>query len=219
MPQSFNQDRVNHNGNQQPMMQENMMQQPMMQQPTMQQPMMQQPMMQQPMMQQPMMQQPMMQQPGMYPGMGQPSMQQPFIPSYMDEMDEMDERDMEYLKKMYPELNQKIQKHIDSECNRMDYDGSPMYDEYPDQESIEQMIDRVYERTVDEMPEVLEETDMERQRIPRYRLVRSLVGALLLSELFGRRQRYRRRYPYYQNSYYQYPYYQYPYYQYPYPYY
>lgn len=218
MPQNYEQDRVNYTGNQQPMNQ-----QPMNQQPMMQQPMMQQPMMQQPMMQQPGMQDTMMQQPGMYPGMYQPGMyqpgmQQPMIPNYIEDIDD---RDRDYLKRMHPELNQRIQKHIDDECNRMDYDGSPMYDEYPDQETIEQMLDRIYERTVDEMPEVLEETDMERQRIPRYRLVRSLAGALLLSELFGRRQRFRRRYPYnygygYPYYQYQYPYYSYPYYGYPY---
>ena len=95
-------------------------------------------------------------------------------------MDDLDERDMEYMKRMYPELNQRIQKHIEYECDRMDYNGSPMYNEYPDQEMIEQMIDRVYERVIEEMPELLDEGDMDRQRIPRYRLVRSLAGALYL---------------------------------------
>lgn len=171
--------------------------------------------------QQPMMNQQPFQQPTMYqPGMYQPGMYQP----EMNYMDDIDEKEMEYMKKMYPDFCQRIQRHVEYECDRMDYDGSPMYGEYPDQETIEQMIDKVYERTAEEMPELLEETDMDRQRIPRFRLVRSLAGALLLSELFGRRRLYRRRSPYfgspfYQTPYYQYPYYQKPYYQYPYQYY
>ncbi|NLM48804.1 MAG: hypothetical protein GX198_08360 [Epulopiscium sp.] len=141
-------------------------------------------------------------------------------PNGMMYYDDIDERDMEYMKRMYPELNQRIQKHIEYECDKMDYDGSPIYNEYPDQEIIEQMIDRVYERIIQEMPDLLDEGEMERQRIPRYRLVRSLAGALLLTELFGRRRRYRRRIPFYGYPSYQYPYYQYPYqYSYPYPYY
>lgn len=211
MPQNFEQDRH---------------QQPNAQQPMNQQPMNQQPMMQQPMMQQPGMKDTMMPQQGMYPGMYQPGMYQPgmyqpgmqqTMPSYY--VDEMDDRDIEYIKRIHPELNQRIMKHIEDECNRMDYDGSPMYDEYLDQEFIEQVVDRVYERIINEMPELLDESDMDRQRIPRYRLIRSLTGALLLSELFRRRQRYRRRYPYDFFYGYGYPYYQYPYYQYPYPYY
>ena len=87
--------------------------------------------------------------------------------------------------------------------------GSPMYNEYPDQEMIEQMIDRVYERVIEEMPELLDEGDMDRQRIPRYRLVRSLAGALLLTELFGRRRNFAGELllwiPYYQYPYYKYP--------------
>ena len=213
MSQNFEQNRAYNQGNQQPG----------------QQPVSQPQMNQQPMMQQPAMQDTMMPQSGMYPGMYQPGRYQPgmyqpgmqqTMPSYY--IDDMDDRDREYLKKLHPELNQRILKYIEEECSKMDYDGSPMYDEYPDHETIEQMIDRIYERIVNEMPEVLEEPDMDRQRIPRYRLIRSLTGALLLSELFGRRQRYRRRYPYdyfYGYPSYQYPYYGYPYYQYPYPYY
>jgi len=212
MSQEFEQDRVN-------CKEQKAVQQPMMQQPMMQQPMMQQPMMQQPMMQQPMMQQPMMQQPGMQcpsthqgacPNMHQ-GIQQPMMQCNMSGMDDLDERDMVYMKKMYPELCQRIQGYVEGECDRMDYSGSPMYEDYPDQESVEQMVDRVYERIKSEMPEVLSEGDMDRQGVPRNRLVRSLAGALLLTELFGRRRGYRRRYPFYYGTGYGYPYYQYPY--------
>ncbi|WP_058485579.1 hypothetical protein [Defluviitalea phaphyphila] len=194
MPKNYKQDRSCYNEKQQQMKQtEN--QQPMMQQPAMQQPIMQQPMMQH----------------GMYPGICQMNM--------YEYMCDMNERDLEHIKKMHSDLNKKIQRHIECECDRMDYEGSPIYDEYLDNNIIEQIVDRVYERIVNEMPEILEEEDMDRQRIPRSRLVRSLAGALLLTEIYGRRQKYRRRYPYYGTPYYGNYYYQTPYYGYPYSYY
>lgn len=157
---------------------------------------------------------PMMQPDMMMPNMMQPGMMQPDME--MEEEGKEQEQDMEYMKKMYPELCQKIQFYVDQECDKMDYDGSEMHDDYPDKETLEQMIDRIYKEAVEDMPE-LEEEEMKRQRYPRRRLLRSLVGSVLFNEIFGiRRPRRRRRRPYYPSPYYQNPYYQSPYYQNPY---
>ena len=42
----------------------------------------------------------------------------------------------EYLKGMYPLSVKRCQCLVEEACDRLDYSGSPMYDEYPDREEI-----------------------------------------------------------------------------------
>ena len=121
----------------------------------------------------------------------------------------MDEQDMEYMQELYSDTCKQIQPYIESECDRMDYDNSPIYEEYVDQELIEQMVDRIYSEMegIDVFVEEIENTEeienMVRQYGNRRDLLRALIGALLLNEIFGRRRpRYRRRF--YDNLYYPY---------------
>lgn len=62
---------------------------------------------------------------------------------YMEEMDYA--RDMKRLKDMYPTEVRSIQDMVDDECDRMEYDGSLMFDEVPDQQLLRQVTDRIYE--------------------------------------------------------------------------
>ena len=41
-------------------------------------------------------------------------------------------RDYDYMKSIYPDTAKRVLPHIEEECDRMEYDGSMMYDEYPD---------------------------------------------------------------------------------------
>ena len=41
-------------------------------------------------------------------------------------------REIEYLKSMYPPEIKMLQNYVSEACDRMDYQNSPMYDEYPD---------------------------------------------------------------------------------------
>ena len=54
-----------------------------------------------------------------YPGMGE-----------RNEKDSM--RDLEYLQQMYPQEVKRYQQRVAQMLDRMDYDGSMIYDEYPD---------------------------------------------------------------------------------------
>lgn len=47
-------------------------------------------------------------------------------------MDSSFSNKIDYVKEMYPKAFAKIQSTIEEECDKMDYVGSPMYDEYPD---------------------------------------------------------------------------------------
>ena len=47
--------------------------------------------------------------------------------------DERIERmDFEYMKSLYPDVPKRILQYIEEECDRMEYENSMVYDEYPD---------------------------------------------------------------------------------------
>lgn len=41
-------------------------------------------------------------------------------------------RDYDYMKSIYPDTAKRVLPYMEEECDRMEYDGSMMYDEYPD---------------------------------------------------------------------------------------
>ena len=61
--------------------------------------------------------------------------------------------DLEYLQQMYPTYARKYQNTIGSVVDKMDYDGSFIYDQYPDKLTIQRMVEsvvaviRTYEET------------------------------------------------------------------------
>ena len=55
-------------------------------------------------------------------------------------------REAEYFRGLYPAAVRKQQNLIEEVCDGMDYAGSPIYDEYPDRETIYRMRDSVVER-------------------------------------------------------------------------
>ena len=110
--------------------------------------------------------------------------------------DERIERyDFEYMKSMYPQTAKKVLPYVEDECDRMEYEGSMMYDEYPDQLQLRLMCRRVYDRM---MREEKEELEMGRQQNGRNRKdrdqhLREIIEILLFQELFKRRSDHRKR--------------------------
>ncbi len=119
----------------------------------------------------------------------------PMYPLYgYDNSADLD-RDIQYMRQLYPKTAKRIQKEIDNECDKLEYDGSMMFDEYPDKEQLDRIIDRIYERikNMDEEPQ-LEANSLylyPPRRSTNY--LRDIVSLLLLSEIFNRRRRYRSR--------------------------
>ena len=78
----------------------------------------------------------------------------------------------------------------------MEYDGSCMFDEYPDRVSLERIVDRIYDKIVDISEE---ETTVEANSLyyyppmRRHNHLRDLVTLVLLGEMFNRRRRHRNR--------------------------
>jgi hypothetical protein len=136
---------------------------------------------------------PNMYQPNEYP-FGNP-MGVPRFPLYgYDNCADLD-RDADYMKHLYPRSAKSIQSEIDKECDHMEYDGSVMFDEYPDKIHLERIVDRIYDKVKD----MNEEPQMEAQSLYLYPPVRrddylrDLISILLLNEIFNRRRHYRGR--------------------------
>lgn len=75
--------------------------------------------------------------------------QMPFYMSYPIQniyMTELEyERDMERMKELYPEEAKRIQKLVEEECDKLEYEGSMMFDEYPDRVMLKVICDRIYQ--------------------------------------------------------------------------
>lgn len=117
--------------------------------------------------------------------------------------DERKERqDVEYMKSMYPDEVKRILPFVEDECDRMEYEGSMIYDEYPDMLSVRMMCSRVCNRIKEIGLEDMEETEplddrMEAQQRNRRRgrdqNIREIVEVLFLHELMRRRTEHRRK--------------------------
>ena len=99
------------------------------------------------------------------------------IPYAFDE-DKIQKRDREYLQSMYPATAKKIFPYIQEECDRQEYEGSMMYDEYPDQLQLRLMCRRIYDQVAQE-----EENPGE--------WLKDLIQVMAYQELCNRRSEYR----------------------------
>ena len=102
----------------------------------------------------------------------------------------IERRDFEYMKSMYPMAVKKILPYVEEECDRMAYEGSVIYDEYPDQLQIRLMCSRIYDKVKKMKPYDDEEMEMQASRNEDW--LKDLVQIMLFQELFQRRNRHRR---------------------------
>lgn len=87
------------------------------------------------------------------------SLMYPYPDLYMSEMET--DRDLEYLQQMYPLDAKRMQKKVEEECDKLEYEGSMMYDEYPDRVSMLLICDRIADAMAKEEAEneALEEAE------------------------------------------------------------
>ncbi len=98
--------------------------------------------------------------------------------------DRMERQDFEYMKSMYPDLAKKLLPYVEDECEHMMYEGSMIYDEYPDQLQIRLMCSRVYDK--------VKRSEMEDDVH-----LKEMIQVLVFQELFRKRcehRKYRRKY-------------------------
>ena len=63
------------------------------------------------------------------------------------------DRDDRLIKELYPETARRILPYVEDECDRMEYNGSRMFDEFPDKQMMHRMNDRIYDRIQEDMDE------------------------------------------------------------------
>ena len=128
---------------------------------------------------------------------------------YLTEMEY--EKDMDRMKELYPREVKRILELVEEECDKMEYEGSLMFDEYPDRFMMEQITDRIYKKAREG------EKQLETEQVsgpPPFRPpmgpkppgppmgpppwngprddLRSLIGVILTNEMYRRRCRHRR---------------------------
>ena len=61
------------------------------------------------------------------------------------------QREISLLKSYYPKMAKRIQEKVEAECELLDYDGSRLYDEYPDYMMLRQFCSRIHKEMEAEM--------------------------------------------------------------------
>lgn len=105
------------------------------------------------------------------------------LPLYYQEEDTAT-RDLEYLQQMYPADAKKYQKMIAGILDKLDYEGSMIYDEYPDRLRIYRLSQDILDRIKRQ-----EEQENPGQVIPqeKWEWVSNLVQIVLFYEIYKRR--------------------------------
>lgn len=74
---------------------------------------------------------------------------EPVLPAYpfygYDNSEELD-KDVDYMKSLHSKPLKNIQKEVDEECDKLEYEGSCMFDAFPDQVHLSSIIDLIYDR-------------------------------------------------------------------------
>lgn len=104
------------------------------------------------------------------------------MPLFFEEEDTV-MRDLEYLQEMYPKEARRYHQMIVRLLNRFDYDGSVIYDEYPDRLAIYKMAQNLM--TVIEKEERDAGREISADKLPG---ITELVQILMYNEIYKRRQ-------------------------------
>ncbi len=120
-------------------------------------------------------------------------------PFYEQEFD--GERDWERVKELFPEAARTVMPYVEEECDKLEYEGSPMFDEYPDKRTLSHVTSGIYDQ-VRQKYEAAEGKDQDetlamnvetyRRYPPRQNWLSDLIDVLFYEEIFRRRCRRRK---------------------------
>lgn len=106
------------------------------------------------------------------------------LPMFYQEEDKV-QRDLEYLQQMYPAEAKRYQRKIASLLDKIDYDGSMIYDEYPDRMRLyslaQDILNQIKREESAENPEGMEDAKWEQTG--------EFIQILLFYEIYKRRHR------------------------------
>ncbi len=115
----------------------------------------------------------------------------PEITNRYSERDRDVMRDLEYLQQLYPLEVKFFQKRVGEILDRMDYEGSIIYDEYPDRLGLERLLESIW--TIIRKEEQEGESDIS-DSAETWEWIKALLFVLLNNEIYKRRNGNRRRF-------------------------
>lgn len=92
------------------------------------------------------------------------------------------EADNSYLKYLYPQITRQISEFVEEECDKMEYEGSLMFDLFPDKIALQIMAAGIAKDFKKENPDAYAGQDA---------LLRDMIEVVLFHEIMYRRNRYR----------------------------
>ncbi len=107
-------------------------------------------------------------------------------PYFMREEDSV-LRDLEYLQQMYPAQAKKLQQRISGILDKIDFEGSMLYDEYPDKWQLYRMTDNIVSILKQE-----EDGEDENTCTEKWEWIKDMVQLVLYYEIYKRRHGSRR---------------------------
>ena len=113
------------------------------------------------------------------------------------------EKELRRLQSMYPQAARDVLPMVEDACDQMEYEGSMMFDEVPDQSAVRRISDRIYEKVREMYPDETGQPEPKdevltmqyqgrRRRPPHGDFLQDLVQVMLLQEMHRRRCRHRR---------------------------
>lgn len=94
-----------------------------------------------------------------------------------------EEADMRRLSELYPLMARRLRPYVEEVCAEMEYPGSMMYDEYPDQLSLMKKSHEIWN--------LARKQEEFQEPAPEWEQVQDLIGVLLLQEMLKRRKKQR----------------------------
>lgn len=92
------------------------------------------------------------------------------------------ETDNTYLKYLYPKITRQISEFVEEECDKMEYEGSLMFDLFPDKTALRIMSAGITEEFKKKYPDAYPDEGS---------LLRDMIEVVLFHEIMYRRNRYR----------------------------
>lgn len=94
--------------------------------------------------------------------------------------------DLGYLQQMYPVLSRRLQSKIEELLEKLDYEGSVIYDQYPDRIGLEHLTQTIFDTMMKDQEVVSQKEEM----VPEHRqYLKELVTILLYGEILKRRHK------------------------------
>jgi len=95
--------------------------------------------------------------------------------------------DIMYLKELYPKSLLWLQRIVEEECDKLEFDGSIMFDEFPDKERLMLLENSVFENAKSGF--LATQLNQNMKGLPGDEWLKDIMCALLIGEMMRRRSR------------------------------